>query len=93
MTPEELKTAISLLGHALKIMTGLDYDEFVTKDGGVGYAGPGYVRGLALSEHGAPRVLVGHVIAGGQGEFFHVYTPGQISVAPVAAKGDSDGAA
>jgi hypothetical protein len=43
-----------------------------------GYRGPGRIRGWGRTEAGNHRVIVGHVIEGGEGELLHIYTPGEI---------------
>lgn len=47
---------------------------------GTGYTGPGFVRGHILTDTGELRIVVGHRIAGGDGEFFHVYIPKQLEL-------------
>jgi hypothetical protein len=42
------------------------------------YRGPGIVRGIAGLDNGKLRYLVGHAIAGGEGEFLHVYAEGNL---------------
>lgn len=42
------------------------------------YGGPGIVRGIANDDGQPLRYLVGHTIAGGFGEFFHVYAEGNL---------------
>lgn len=43
------------------------------------YKGPGRVRGWARTEAGQHRVIVGHVIEGGEGELLHIYSPLEIA--------------
>src|SRR5208337_1042696 len=45
---------------------------------GTGYSGPGTVRGFAVAADGSVRAVVGHTIADGEGEFFHIYAPSQL---------------
>ena len=70
---ENIDMATNLLNVALQLMTGRTYGESVDKIG-VGYGGPGVIRGLAITCDGSPRILVAHTIHNGAGEFFHVYT-------------------
>ena len=48
---------------------------------GVGYSGPGHLRGLALANDGSPRLIIAHKIEDGAGALMHIYTPAQIAPA------------
>ena len=47
---------------------------------GAGYEGQGWVRGFVIARDKSVRVVVGHRIEGGLGEFFHIYALKQIQV-------------
>jgi hypothetical protein len=42
------------------------------------YTGPGTVRGISTLPSGKVRYLVGHRVEGGEGEFLHVYSEGNL---------------
>ncbi len=42
------------------------------------YTGPGIVRGVSQNGKGQWRYIVGHTVAGGQGEFLHIYSEGNL---------------
>ena len=42
------------------------------------YTGPGTVRSIGKNGKGQYRYVVGHVIAGGTGEFLHIYAEGNL---------------
>jgi hypothetical protein len=42
------------------------------------YTGPGIVRGICRIGNDKVRYLVGHQIAGGTGEFLHIYAVGNL---------------
>ncbi|MEY9235349.1 hypothetical protein ABIF78_007672 [Bradyrhizobium japonicum] len=43
------------------------------------YTGPGIVRGICRTGGDKLRYLVGHQIAGGTGEFLHIYASGNLT--------------
>lgn len=45
---------------------------------GSGYTGPGIERGRICASEGSLRIIVGHKILGGQGEFLHIYAFNQL---------------
>lgn len=49
---------------------------------GAGYCGPGKVMCCFLGDDWHWRVVVAHQIAGGQGQFFHIYGWGQLRPNP-----------
>lgn len=66
-----------LLNAALFIAGKFNYGDALAKHQG-GYTGPGNLRGLALTEAGALRIVVAHKIEGGEGELLHIYAPGNV---------------
>lgn len=59
---------------------------------GAGYSGPGVVRTCFLGADWHWRIVVEHTIAGGQGQFYHIYGYGQLRANPADEKvhGDVD---
>ena len=61
----------------------MNVGDMVWKDGGeTGYSGPGVIVAVFKNWMGQPRFVVGHVIAGGKGWFYHIYSTKEIKLQP-----------
>ena len=59
---------------------------------GAGYSGPGEVVVAFNGKDGHRRFVVSHQIAGGDGEFFHIYGEGQLTLVPPKEAHDEESA-